>query len=681
MSSVNTGSDAYNYYTKQISQIEDEMRSERDRAEKNNQERVESLEKNYEEQLRKREAEANRTIENARENASEHASREREVAAAEVDRLKALNYDKTGRNRGVEADTYLQQLKDTADLAEMQKAGDASRLKEAEAVSRARMDEIGKDYEVRLSKAVEAARDSANETYNNAMKAGKEENKLIREESSKKYVELDRERLSQQDFERKRFESAISEAKRDFENQRGHADRSTEYRLGRNNDEVGEALTKQAEQQRESRALETSQLREQIIDASVNEERSAARKRGQDTSDAIREYEDTHRHDVQNLSKAYEQQLEKMRAQAGDSDSYNARLNSRNLSDKDTFYSEVIHNQNLESHLQNKELQHQFERNNEQLNLRNAKDKEVAQQAMENQAHTANEERYRALDSQAKAFQETLQSHSIASRDEVSRLQNELSRRNTSGDTSLVSPTAESNIRRNVLKEYEKVMATDMERNKRATEGIQQNYSARLQNTTDEAQMAKTKAERFFTSERHSDQARFVEHIQETEYSKESALRNKDYEHDRVTDSLQRNFAHLTTQMRNEYETLLQTTREDAANRIGAIRQENDFATREKQRAFTAKQNELIREYEKKLADQKIDFDSRADELRSQAIKASRDAERRIKISLEEQARGYDQRIATNEVQAKERERYLTQNHQDELEKVKRANALQQKKS
>ena len=49
---------------------------------------------------------------------------------------------------------------------------------------------------------------------------------------------------------------------------------------------------------------------------------------------------------------------------------------------------------------------------------------------------------------------------------------------------------------------------------------------------------------------------------------------------------------------------------------------------------------------------------------------------------LDEQARSYEQRIAQLEFQHKERERYISQNYQDEMEKLKRSNAiLVQKKS
>jgi hypothetical protein len=145
---------------------------------------------------------------------------------------------------------------------------------------------------------------------------------------------------------------------------------------------------------------------------------------------------------------------------------------------------------------------------------------------------------------------------------------------------------------------------------------------------------------------------------------------------------MNRNYSRLLARKSQEHEDALSVTRDDAANRIAEIRQEADFNAKMAQRSFSLRQNELIREYEKKLADQKTDYESRLDDLKSQSQANTRDVERKLKNELEAQTRASDQRLAQVEATNKERERYLTQNFQDEIEKVKRSNALLiQKKS
>ena len=135
-------------------------------------------------------------------------------------------------------------------------------------------------------------------------------------------------------------------------------------------------------------------------------------------------------------------------------------------------------------------------------------------------------------------------------------------------------------------------------------------------------------------------------------------------------------------QQRRHYEDVIQDLKNDANARIASMRQDYEFNSKMAQKAFSARQNELIREYEKKLADQKSESDVQIADLKSALAVSQREADRRTRQALEEQSKGYEQRIAQNEFQTKERERVISQNYQDELEKVKRSNALLiQKKS
>jgi hypothetical protein len=66
--------------------------------------------------------------------------------------------------------------------------------------------------------------------------------------------------------------------------------------------------------------------------------------------------------------------------------------------------------------------------------------------------------------------------------------------------------------------------------------------------------------------------------------------------------------------------------------------------------------------------------------VKTEAQHRLRDTERREKQNYDDLARNYEQRIAQMEEQQKERERIITQNFEDQLDKVKRSNALLQQK-
>jgi hypothetical protein len=105
-------------------------------------------------------------------------------------------------------------------------------------------------------------------------------------------------------------------------------------------------------------------------------------------------------------------------------------------------------------------------------------------------------------------------------------------------------------------------------------------------------------------------------------------------------------------------------------------RQQARFEQKMAQRGFADKQNELIRDYERKLADMKVENNSVMDEVKQEADRNVRENSRMAKMAFDDQARAYEQKIAALEYQQKERERYLAENYQEDLEKLRRSNAL-----
>jgi len=131
---------------------------------------------------------------------------------------------------------------------------------------------------------------------------------------------------------------------------------------------------------------------------------------------------------------------------------------------------------------------------------------------------------------------------------------------------------------------------------------------------------------------------------------------------------------------RQSFEQAIFDTRADAQQRITQTNQKAEFDSKMAQRAFAQRTNELIRDYEKKLGDQRTLSDDQIGDLKQQLNLATHDADRRNKQMLEEQSHGYEQRIQALEFQSKERERIISENYQDQIEKMKRSYALQQKK-
>jgi hypothetical protein len=300
----------------------------------------------------------------------------------------------------------------------------------------------------------------------------------------------------------------------------------------------------------------------------------------------------------------------------------------------------------------------------------------------EKQMDGLNERHQQSLAAQARAFQESSDNRAISDASRIERLEKSLNEKSTTSDPSQVSPNAEATLRRQITHEYEKIKLAEQDRNDRRLDNIQSEYRERLTTDHEKHQTRETKLNREMTLQRNLDRNEFNQHIADTEALKDSQIRSREDQHNRETELLNRNYTRLLDKKSRDEEEKLSVTHDNAANRIAAVRQEAEFNAKMAQRAFSFRQNELIREYEKKLADQKADYEGRLEDSKAQAQAGARDLERKLKNEMDVQRRSYEQKLTQQDAQYKERERYISQNYQDEIEKVKRSNALLiQKKS
>lgn len=87
----------YQYYQKQLSELEDDIKSEAKRARQNQEERLDAQEKAHREQLIRKEEDAADTINDIRQKSADSHARDRDNSRSEIERLKAQTYDKHGR--------------------------------------------------------------------------------------------------------------------------------------------------------------------------------------------------------------------------------------------------------------------------------------------------------------------------------------------------------------------------------------------------------------------------------------------------------------------------------------------------------------------------------------------------------------------------------------------------------
>jgi hypothetical protein len=301
---------------------------------------------------------------------------------------------------------------------------------------------------------------------------------------------------------------------------------------------------------------------------------------------------------------------------------------------------------------------------------------EGTERAMERQAENMSHAQEEALSHQAETFRNEQQSQNESNQSTIHRLENEIKEHTTSGDLTWVSPVAEARMRDGFIKEYGKKHDAEVQRHKDKTDSLQKEYTQRMASTIEAADARVTQTELQRRADEHLQRQTLMNHIDEVQQSKEQMLRDKDYQATRQSEALNHTYGSSLDRQRREYEAMINQIKIDSNEKITSVRQQADFDAKTAQRNFATQQYELTKGFERKMEEQKNAYEDTINTLKEQLGAQSHEAERRTRQLLDEQAKGYEQKIAQIEYQTKERERSISDNYQDQIEKLKRSNAL-----
>jgi hypothetical protein len=675
MSSVSSTDGGYQYYKGTITDLEDQIKEDASRAERRNRERTDDLEKSYQAELADKDRQTEETIRNVKTRANEAALLDREMNKNEIDRVRNLTYDKFGRYNGADADSMRQQLEQFKESSDAQHAKDQHALSDDTDAYNQKLELLNRQHEQQLEEAVQTTRDSANETYDKQIgdqKANFDEQAKINE---KKYNQLNAERMDEVSRLRRRSDQVISEAQMDFDHRTKKTQLTNDNRFEAEQRKSAEDSENAINRINNSHANESRVLHGQIQDL-LEDQRRYQKDRAQGTHDAIEATEVDNRMRQHLIEEGYQSEISKLKQQAAKSDSYATYLQNQALGEKDRYFAELINKQNVDNHKEKQDITQSFIKDRDQMDLRAKRDRELASDTQAKLMHEASEERYKALENQAMAYENSIANQRESADAQIRGLEDGIRERATSQDASLISPAAEHAVRKSVASEYDKTLNAEQERHQRDADSILRSYSHRLQETILDRDARDTQLMQDNALEQNRQRSQFVENLRDTEFLKDQALRSKDWESNKQEENVNRNYSGLLERQRREYEGILNASRSDAQAKLSAYRQESEFDAKMNQRAFSARQNEIIRDYEKKLADQKLGYELQIDEIKTHADEGVREGERKSRIALDEQGRSYEQRIAQLEQQHKERERYISDQYNDQLEKLRRSNAL-----
>jgi hypothetical protein len=681
MSTIDSTTAAYQTYQKQFDDYTTETEAENKKSEKQDEERRTAMEKKNAENLRRQAQNYDKTVNDVKESSQEALTRARDNDRREIDQFKRESYDRFGRTSDAATRENKKQVEDLQKNLELREKQTNELLSGADKRHEQLSELMDRNSRSMTDRALNEQRTNLNESHEQAMRGAKDSYQDLKNLSDNKLSALDRDRQGQISEVKREADKALETTGADYNRRLEQARQAYERNTNRQENALNNAKTDGTMKLRESHAEESRQLRNQIRDL-VDNERTYVKEKGQGTADATKEFDQKWRDRLNIANDAFTSEIADIKSNNKMQEHALDREMNQALREKDRFYANSMRAQNEDNHRALTDNQKMFEKNTQEIATLAKRDLANSQKSHEKQMNQFAEKSQETLVNQAKAYQETEREHSEASNMDINRLQKALQTKQTSANPADLSPAAEAALRKEINEEYGKVQAADHESNQRRTDNLQRNYQDKFYDSEDQRKAFEAKTQRAVASQNHQSQNEFLNHVTDIETAKETTLRNQQQQHDRETELLNHNYSRLLEHKGRETDEMLNVTRDDAANRINSIREEAEFNSKMAQRSFAIRQNELIRDYEKKLADQKIDSDSRLEDAKNQGQANVRDTERKLKAQLDEALKANEQRLAQQDAQFKERERYLSQNYEDQLEKVKRSNALLiQKKS
>lgn len=528
-----------------------------------------------------------------------------------------------------------------------------------------------RDYEKKSDEAVNDVREHSSEQVEKERASARADVERARAETYDKYGRAQ----SDIAFHKKRADEAIRNMQEQMDSQKPKMDRALEASAAKTSQGAAERLSKNAEEERESRTRETAELR-QSIDSLLENERAYGKEKGQGSADARREIENEARTREFVMRNQYEKDLQQLQHKGAQMEHDLIQSHQQNMHDRDTQFAKDLHRMTQQHQDDMRTLSESTEHVVNQVRDMARQQAVHAQESMDRQATSMQRDNQESLNRQAETFRHEKQLQREEDQSKIHHLESEIKGHITSGDQSWVSPAAEARMRDNFMKEFTKKQEAEISRNKAKTDSLHKEYSKRLADVVEAADTRIMTAEADHRSSEYLQQQSLMNHVDEVKATQERMLRDKDYQANRQMEALNHNYSNDLERQKREYEGVINQLKSEHSQKVSEVRQQADFNAKLAQRNFASQRYEVSKAYERKLEEQKTSYEDAVSHLKEQLATHQHEAERRTRQLLDEQAKGYEQKIAQMEYQNKERERTISDNYQDQIEKLKRSNAL-----
>ncbi len=434
----------------------------------------------------------------------------------------------------------------------------------------------------------------------------------------------------------------------------------------------------------EAQMKEARKIDREATEAQIHRANLMARDRSEHDAEVLRE---AHQREVSNLSEKldyatqeYNRDLSLQRKRDAEKAESSQQKSNERLDELARANAERMRQLHSEHKQEENRIQGEYNKDKARLQDAREQERESFHSSVTRQKQDLDAAFQKTTDTRSKAYEDSLKSQKAYSQQQIGELETELQYRKTSADPKSMSPQAEHTLRERLGQEFDQQT--------RAREAIHQKAYTDLMNQgrdqyralASQNERERIKSTQELAKTETEGRTALTQQVMDADFQREQLIRSKDSQQDQSNQKLHRHYSSQLEDQRRQYEEILESFQNDAAAKSQTQRQESEFALRMERRTSAARQNELIREYEKRLSDQKDQF---SDELKSQKLtseKAIRDLETKHRQDQEEQARLGNHEVAQLEQQYQERERVSARNYQEQIEKLKRSNALLQSK-
>ena len=384
--------------------------------------------------------------------------------------------------------------------------------------------------------------------------------------------------------------------------------------------------------------------------------------------------------ELRHVEKDYESSLEHLKQNADQNEHQIYRKNNEILNKQNDHFTDTIRELNTQHGEDIRKIQTDLNAEINKLKSDERKEMDDSSEKLGQAMREAGHQKEAALAHQSKIFGEALNRQRQGDQEDIELLEKALKSKPDSRGSNLIPPAVEDSIRKAVIDEYEKTFNIEREHHAEQTDGIKRKYTDLQKKMIEEGDDKIAVLERKSALKQSQDRSEYMNSMNDLRYTSNDEIRSKDWTNEREKDGMLRDYTLALQRQKREYDYILENTHADSAARLAEVRQDSSNEISNLHRELQSRQNEIIREYDTKLLTQREDYEAQIDQLKETSSLEIRNLQRKSKQELEAQSKVNQQRLDQLQAQSKERERNLSQNFQDLLDKTRRNYELSNKK-